>query len=412
MANRRRHAMKLPWPAVVMALLLLLPVAAGARSEADRFARLSRHLNRGDALLVTGADGRTRISVNADRAMVPASTLKILTALVALEILGPDYRFPTELLVDSRNNLILKGYGDPLLLSETMAEMAASAARHLEQTHTAVADLVADDTFFDHPVIPGTCDTLEPYDAPNGALCANFNTIHYRTVNGQRASAEPQTPLTDFARQHISPRAPPRGRITLSHDAHAIALYAAHLTAHFLARQGITLNGRIRRGTPAPGQVRLLTTFLSPFPLTRVVEKMMAFSNNFMANQLLIAAGAARLGPPGTLAKGVAVAMELARSRLGIKGLNLVEGSGISRNNRICAQDLDRALKVFAPHRDLLRHNGPERYKTGTLNGIRTRAGYIHTPSGEAVRYVVFTTGRGRRLDPLMDDLRDLVGGM
>ncbi|MBI9083035.1 MAG: D-alanyl-D-alanine carboxypeptidase [Desulfobacterales bacterium] len=397
--------------AVLTVAALLLPVTAGAKPVEDRFTRLSRHLGPGDALLITGANGRALVSVNADRAIVPASTLKILTALVAIEVLGPSYRFPTELFVDSLGNLFLKGYGDPLLISETIAEMAVDAAARLAPTNTVIADLVVDDTFFNRPTIPGVIGSLEPYDAPNGAVCANFNTVHYATVNGRQVSAEPQTPLVDFARRLIISHAPPQGRITLSHDADAIALYAGHLLAHFLAREGIPVQGTIRRGTVTTGEAQLLTTYLSPFPLTRVVAKMLAFSNNFMANQLLIASGANRFGSPGTLAKGVAAAVEIAQSRFGIKDLNLVEGSGISRQNRIRARDLDRILTAFAPYRNLLRSNGPERYKTGTLDGIRTRTGYFDTSSGETLQYVVFITGRGRTLNPVMVELRDLIGG-
>lgn len=407
--KKRQHTRILRWLAVLTVAVLLLPVTPGAQPAENRFACLTHHLGPGDTLLITGANGRTLIAVNADRAFVPASTLKILTALVAMEVLGPSYRFPTELFRDRRGNLFVKGYGDPLLISETIAELAAHSAACLAATASVVADLVVDDRFFSRPAIPGVINSLEPYDAPNGAICANFNTVHYATVNGRRVSAEPQTPLVDFARRRILSSAPPRGRITLSHDADAIALYAGHLLAHFLTREGIPVQGRIRRGSVPTGDAQLLTTYLSPFPLTRVLSKMLAFSNNFMANQILIAAGAAHFGPPGTLAKGIAAAREIAQSRFGIKNFNLVEGSGISRDNRISARDLDRILKMFAPHRNLLRNHGPERYKTGTLDGIRTRAGYFDTPSGETLQYVVSITGRNRTLDPFMVELRKLI---
>ena len=57
-----------------------------------------------------------------------------------------------------------------------------------------------------------------------------------------------------------------------------------------------------------------------------------------------------------------------------------------------------------------MRQRGPEFYKTGTLNGIRTRAGYIDTADGAHVRYGVFTSGSENRLAPLMRELRKRVG--
>ena len=74
-----------------------------------------------DAVLVSDSHGRTLFSKNADHRLVPASTLKILTALAALHYLGPDHRFITEFYMDHNNNLFVKGYGDPLLISEVIA---------------------------------------------------------------------------------------------------------------------------------------------------------------------------------------------------------------------------------------------------------------------------------------------------
>lgn len=394
---------------VTAAVLAAVPTASGI--EKTDLAGLETYLDGDDALLVAAADGRTLIAVRAERAVVPASTLKILTALAALEILGPDYRFPTDLALDAENNLVLKGYGDPLLVSETLAQMAADAAKRLGPDAGRIVDLVVDDAYFDDPIaIPGVFASTQPYDAPNGALCANFNTVNYATEAGRRTSAEPQTPLVDFARRRIPPNAPPRGRITLTHDAATAALYAGHLLARFLADNGVGIAGGIRRGAAAPGNAHPLLTHRSSRTLTGVIARMLEFSNNFMANQILVAAGAARFGPPGTLAKGVAAVQETARKRLGIEKLRLVEGSGISRTNRITPREMDRVLAAFYPYRNLMRRNGPEFYKTGTLNGVRTRAGYIDTVDGTHVRYGVFTSGRTNRLAPLMRELRKRLG--
>ena len=94
---------------------------------------------------------------------------------------------------------------------------------------------------------------------------------------------------------------------------------------------------------------------------------MMTYSNNFMANQILLEAGIAQSGPPGTLLKGVAAAREYAGNELTMHGLQITEGSGISRKNRITAKNLHRILLKFKPHYRLLRQDGTDFFKTGTL---------------------------------------------
>ena len=64
--------------------------------------------------------GRVIWSHNPDQAMVPASTLKILTSLATLHTLGSDYRFPTDFLLDAEDNLVIKGYGDPLWFPKSL----------------------------------------------------------------------------------------------------------------------------------------------------------------------------------------------------------------------------------------------------------------------------------------------------
>jgi serine-type D-Ala-D-Ala carboxypeptidase/endopeptidase (penicillin-binding protein 4) len=398
----------------VLFLFMATPAPAfsfGPVAVIDGMDRFSRHLGPDDALLVTTANGHRLAAINADRPLVPASTLKMLTALVALKVLGPSFRFPTEIYLSGENDLVVKGYGDPLLVSEALAEMAAMLDARLGPGERTIRNLVVDDHYFSTPVtIPGVHASIQPYDAPNGALCANFNTVSFKTEGGRRVSAEPQTPLLAFAEKRISRTRASEGRITLSHEKGDIPIYAGRLFRHFLDLRGIAVSGTVRRNVDrSRAPVRVLR-YLSAYPLTRVVQKMLAFSNNFMANQLLIAAGAAEYGAPGNLEKGIRAAMNVA-GRLGIENLVLVEGSGISRKNRIRAQDLDRVMKAFAPYASLMRTDGPERYKTGTLAGIRTRAGYIQVPGGSQVRYVILINTPGIAAGPVIRELRSILLG-
>ena len=133
----------------------------------------------------------------------------------------------------------------------------------------------------------------------------------------------------------------------------------------------------------------------------------MRYSNNFMANQLLIASGAKAFGPPGNLAKGVRAARTYAADRLGLSHLRLTEGSGISRGNRLTAEQMLTVLAAFEPHRRLLRKNGREWFKTGSLKGIRSRAGYIEGASGSLFRYVVMINTPGKTTDAVLRVLKE-----
>jgi len=99
----------------------------------------------------------------------------------------------------------------------------------------------------------------------------------------------------------------------------------------------------------------LIYTYESIFTLETVVQKMLKSSSNFMANQILIALGASVCGPPGTLAKGVSAVTDYAKNELLLQNLQIVEGSGISRQNRISALEMLTILKKFRPYKHLLK---------------------------------------------------------
>lgn len=364
-------------------------------------------LGRTDAALVSDWQGRTLFSKNAELQLVPASTLKILTALAAIRYLGPAYRFITEFYMDPNNNLIVKGYGDPLLISEVIADIAAKLALRLDTRHPTINDLVLDEAYFADPiVIPGVTSSYEPYDAPNGALCVNFNTVNFkRNKSGTYVSAESQTPLLPFLIPKIQASRLNQGRIILSRKDNESTLYAGHLLLYFMQQQGIHVGGKIRIGRVQKKIDTLIFKYVSEYSMAQVISKLLEYSNNFMANQLLIAAGAKTYGPPGTLSKGVRAVSAFANDVLKLQNPHIVEGSGIARENRISAQDLLTVLEAFGPHYRLMPKEGQAFYKTGTLSGIHTRAGYIENEAGKIYRFVILINTPGKSADRIMDTI-------
>ena len=348
--------------------------------------------------------GRVVWAHNPDQAMVPASTLKILTSLAALETLGSDYRFPTDFLVDGDNNLVIKGYGDPLLVSEVMAGITKVLAIRLPHD---INHILLDTTYFQGPLdIPGVSTTTNPYDAPIGALCANFNTVFFTRVKGQYQSAEEQTPLLPMVMERIRRSGLQEGRIVLSHQHDEATLYAGHLFRYFLEKEGLLVRGQVRVVPYSAKKARMVLRHDSPFALPQVVQRLLEYSNNFTANQILMALGTHQYGPPATLEKGVRALTAYATDEIGIQKGVFVEGSGISRLDRLSARDMTMVLARFRPYHDLLTYKNREYFKTGTLKGVRTRAGYIELHPGEFYRFALFRNQPGKSTEPVMRQIR------
>ncbi|GBC59611.1 hypothetical protein DENIS_0550 [Desulfonema ishimotonii] len=397
MQRYRNHTRTL----LILLWAVILCSTAGTLQAQD-WTPVGNRVGENDAVLIADPEGRVVYSKNADKQLIPASTLKIFTSLLARHTLGPDYRFRTEFYADASGNLTIKGYGDPLLISEVMAEMARTLRGQIGTVH----DIILDDTYFTSIRIPGVTTSLNPYDAPSGALCVNFNTICFQRVSGRYASAEPQTPLIPFALDRIRKTGLSRGRVVLSARDHEASLYAGHLFRHFFRQAGIRVTGDIRRGAVRAESDRLILRHTSAFSLDQVISRLLEYSNNFIANQLFVASGIAAYGPPGTLEKGLRAASDfVAGDTLKLSAHTIAEGSGISRKNRISARTMLALLEAFAPHCTLMRHQGREYYKTGSLSGVKTRAGYIQSRGGGFYRFVVMVNTPGKRTDRIMKQI-------
>lgn len=369
---------------------------------ATLYKQLTPLIGKKDALAVAAPDGTVLVAINDHQELVPASILKIVTALAALHHLGPNYRYPTDFYIDSSKNLTIKGYGDPVLVSEQLKIIAL----HLASLINRIEDIVLDDHFFAHPIaIPGRSRSVEPYDAPNGALCVNFNTVFFDRKNGQWVSAEPQTPLLPSIIPKIEASGLNSGRITLAANRNENLRYTGALFNYFFNKAGMVTNSTVRMGRVDETRDILLWRYLSDKVLTQIIANLMAYSNNFIANQLLLTMGAHVYGPPATVEKGLRVLKTYYQTVMGVSTGALVEASGISRHNRVSAATMLKALEKFSPYYHLMRQEGRQWYKTGTLKGVHTRAGYFMTADGEYYRFVVMINTPGKRTDRVMQVL-------
>ncbi|BCX89710.1 serine-type D-Ala-D-Ala carboxypeptidase/endopeptidase [Methylomarinovum tepidoasis] len=356
-------------PLLCLCLLLLSWAAVGRPTALLRLYTLPDA-----ALLVVDSQGREVRAYHPDRPLIPASTLKLLTALMALQTWGPDHRFTTDFLRGADGRLWIRGYGDPWLTSEELdgivTELKAAGIGR-------IAGIGVDDGHFAGPLtVDGQTETDNPYDAALGALAVNFNTLHVEKRGGRLSSAEPQTPLTPLARQ-LARRLPDgRHRINLGHRTDA-ARYFAEVLREKLRQREIEVTGTIVH-TPVPDNARLIVRHRNRHPLDRIVAGMLKYSNNFIANQLFLLLGAERFGPPATLEKGRRAAADFIGARFHWRNWRVLEGAGLSRRNRLSARQLVEVLQRLRPYARLLPQRIPGiRAKTGTLKGVSSYAGYI-----------------------------------
>ncbi|MBI3374970.1 MAG: D-alanyl-D-alanine carboxypeptidase/D-alanyl-D-alanine-endopeptidase [Betaproteobacteria bacterium] len=384
--------------------------------------------------------------------MNPASTMKLVTAYAALEMLGPAYRWKTEAHVRGSlqdevlaGDLVFKGYGDPKLTYENLwLLLRALRERGLRDIR---GDVLLDRSYFDTPEHDsGKFDDqpLRPYNVGPDALLLNFKAIRFQFVPEPERSAvrvygEPRLDPFDIVsvlrltsgpcgdwQERIAPDfrdAPaPRALFTGSYPAscgerswHVALLspddYFAGVFRRLWSELGGALSGGVKNGA-LPKDARLLASVESP-GLAEVVRDMNKFSNNVMARQLYLTLGAEASGPPANAVKSRdAVKAWLARKGIDAPELEIENGSGLSRVERISAGNLAALLvagfrsplmpellaslplvAVDGTMRRRLRYEGvagQAHIKTGTLADARAIAGYVLDRRGSRHAVVMF----------------------
>jgi D-alanyl-D-alanine carboxypeptidase/D-alanyl-D-alanine-endopeptidase (penicillin-binding protein 4) len=332
---------------------------------------------------------RAALSHNAATAMNPASVIKLVTTFAALELLGPAYRWKTEVYAAGtlregvlEGDLALKGYGDPRLDYENFwMLLRALRGKGLREIR---GDLVLDRSFF----APGNGDparfdgdALRPYNVLPDALLVHYKSLRFAFVpeperETVRIYVEPRPPgfelsnslrlsagsclegraFRDMLQATFSAGPPPRaafaGRypIACAEKDINVALLApdeqvAGVLRELWPEMGGAWAGRAREGA-VPPNARLLHTHESA-PLAEIVRDVNKFSNNVMARQLYLTLATASSDPPAR----AALATEAVRHWLAVKGipareLSIENGSGLSRTDRMSAASLAALLQA------------------------------------------------------------------
>ncbi len=428
-------------------LLLVLVSISGARAvdlppEVRAALRQAKIPLSSVAVDVRGVDSQVPlVSLNAQRAMNPASTMKLLTTYAGLEMLGPSYTWKTEAYLGGplekgvlQGDLILKGYGDPRFNIEQfwlwLSELRARGLKEIQ------GDLVLDRSFFslpEHDPAEFDNDPVRAYNVGPDALLLNFNTLRLRYLpEGNRLKVISEPPLEGMQLDNqLAPQAAPNcenwdDTIRIQARGDSVVLqggypsecgereqnlnvmpHTRYVAAVFNAiwqELGGTLRGNTREG-PLPAEAKLFATHYSA-PLAEIIRDINKFSNNVMARQLFLTLGSdVATTTPGNIQQSIRVTKAWLKSkRLNFPELVLENGAGLSRRERISAQHLAQLLRSaadspmnaeFVASLPILGVDGSVRkrlkdtaaanhahLKTGTLEGVKTIAGYVRAKSG------------------------------
>ena len=345
---------------------------------------------------------------------IPASTLKILTCLVAIDKLGKEYRFKTHFFLDEEDNLYIKGYGDPFLTSEVILDIGNNLAK---QGIRQLGSLFLDESSFAlNNKTAGSESSDNPYDAPNGALAVNFNALPLQVAeNTSITSGEPQTPLIALMTEAGSNLSPGMHRInvdTLSQpgELSPSLRYTGELFTVLLQQAGIN----VQRGYSkklVPKGLKPIYIHHSKKSLEEIIRACLKYSNNFIANQLFLACGIKDHGLPATWEKSRRTFLFFIENILNLSPdqITVNEGSGLSRQNRASPLALLTILDLFKPFSALLNKKDNILLKSGTMKDVYCYAGYF--PKGSRLLPFVILlnqteNNRDKVLKALINDLQ------
>ena len=338
------------------------------------------------------AGGSVLYDAGAATPMVPGSTLKLLTVTAALEAMGPWHRFTTRVVSPSPGDIVLVGGGDPYLASTpstgypapvTSATLAASTAAALKAKGLTSVTLGYDDSLFSGP---------------------SWNPAWPKEYRDQVATIS--SLWIDQGRD------PATSRFSSDPAGTAARTFAAQL-----AKQGITVRDADPGRVKAPTDAATIAEVQS-WPLATIVEQTLLESDNSAAEVLLRQVALAS-GRPPTFTGGVdAVRQRLSDLGIRLDGVQMLDGSGLARSDKVSAAELTALIRLAAARPELrplldglptaaatgtlayrfyLPGTGPGRgivhAKTGTLTHVSSVAGYVRTDSGALLAFAFLVNG-------------------
>lgn len=412
---------------------------------------------------------RLLVEINADKPLIVASNMKLLTTGAALHVLGADFQFRTKMLWDG-DRLTILGDGDPAFGDPELLELMHAGDNpglSIEQFIelwidavtsagiTSIDQLIIDDRIFDRQYFhPGW-----PADQLNRRYCAevagfnvHLNVLHVFPAPRSGARPEiravlPDAPWVTFhnrATSHTGPDESNTAWISRPADDNTMTLYGnvrfayqipvpvtihdppqffADLMAHRLRRAGVKVSAaRPAAVDDAPAVGDILGPVVAT-PMTTILARCNQDSVNLYAEALLKRVGHELTNQPGSWAHGSSVMRHVVLDRLRepsfVASLIVTDGSGLSRDNRVTAKTLTAWLCSFHNDDELgpaflqslaeAGANGTltKRFRHTELHGatVRGKTGYIDEVSTMS-GYVIMPDGRCRTFSILVNGFK------
>ncbi len=367
-----------------------------------------------DTCISVAIGGSTVYRHRSDDPQTPASTQKLLTSATALDLMEPDTVFTTDVVGPEPSadgvvsgDITLVGGSDPGLVSsfyKTVQQIPDSRpstlldalARRLKEAGVTKIEgrVVGDESRYDSvrvgPTWPARFVT-QNQSGPLSALSVDEGYLLRPNEDGELRRVRSEDPPTDAARAFQS----------------------------VLEARGIEVTGEAVAGK-APAGASVLATIDSP-PLTDIIGDMLVRSDNQTAEMLSKELGVVS-GTGGTTAAGNRqVADWLSREDLAPTGSFVADGSGLDPANQVTCDELVGVLDASGGIDGLLgaglpvagktgtlasrfggsQAEGKLRAKTGTLNGVRSLAGFVELPDGEVATFAFIANGDQEGRDPI-----------
>lgn len=401
-------------------------------------------------------DNEHAMTLNPSKAFNPASAIKVLPSLAALDSLSPAYQWITSVYTSGRisdgvleGNLYIQGGGDPYLTVDALWDLLKNVrAQGIERI---AGDIVLDDGIFESTTFDRAAFDDRPYHLYNGrasGLLVNFWSVRFtirahadrvhidafpdsdrltvvNNIKHSNAGCTGARRRVSYGVSHGSGNVVVTFNGTLSSRCRPVVMtravipdtrYAQYVLPGVWRDAGGTLAGSVRRGTVPEDAVQIVAH--PSRSLGEVVRATNKFSNNMMARHLLLTLGTVRKERGIGLDDGIQVLHDWILSKgLDMPELHIDNGSGLSRDARISAQGLANLLRVgffsrYAPEflaafpiagedralrrRDFGDDGNPRvRIKTGLLNHVRTMAGYVTSRSGDNYIVVLLVNHNG-----------------
>lgn len=300
-------------------------------------------------------------SANSKQSFNPASTIKLLISIIALEKLGPQYKFQTQLKKQGKD-LCLVGLGDPSLVYEDLFLMVEEFLRSPSFEKKSIDNIIIDESFF--PTTRQYNDEFEDdsqrsFTAPLSSVSLNYNSVTifvkpgtvgnkpfiyteprstYFVIHNQAktVSAGSKTIGVNVETKPDKVEISVSGQIPIQDNGSIIyravtepSIYAGYILKDQLIRAGVTVTGSLQKMRCTPDAAEIVT--YKSKPLSQIMMGMNKFSNNFIAETLLY-----HLGEQPTSQSGLDKMIAWSKQKsLPLENVKIQNASGLSRDNSL-----------------------------------------------------------------------------